>query len=305
MLFMPTVAPGAHEGGAVPSGRLTARVTLLAAALAVGCALGCLIGGCSPSSQPADGASANPGPPAPEPGPASDPSIDSLATAEAGYETALAPIHDVRILARLDGEIVRVDVEEGGRVPAHQVLAQIEDRERRTTLAMREAEADRAESAWTRAERLHEQNVISDEQHLAARAEWQIAVARREQALIDVERCAVRTPIAGVVELRRIQVGQMVKEGDLLFQIGDPSTLRAEVLVPEAHLGIVRVGQKVRVIPAAGGAPTTARVTRVSPLVDPASGTFRVVVDLDNRSGRLHGGVSARVVFDAVAEAPR
>jgi len=120
-----------------------------------------------------------------------------------------------------------------------------------------------------------------------------------------VDRCAVRTPIAGVVELRRVQVGQMVKEGDLLFQIGDPNTLRAEVLLPESRLGTVRVGQKVRVIPAAGGDPTTARVTRVSPLVDPASGTFRVVVDLDNRAGRLHGGVSARIVFDAASDVPR
>jgi multidrug efflux pump subunit AcrA (membrane-fusion protein) len=46
-------------------------------------------------------------------------------------------------------------------------------------------------------------------------------------------------------------------------------------------------------------------VTRVLPLVDPASGTFRVVIDIDNRSGELHGGVSARVVFDPGRAQPR
>jgi len=266
-----------------------------------------VLGGCSPSSPPADGASANANPPARESAPtaASDSLASAATAAEAGYETALAPIHEVRIVARLEGEIVRVDVEEGRRVPAGMVLAGIEDRERLTTLAMRKAEADRAESAWGRADKLHQQKVISDEQHITARADREIALARQEQAQIDVDRCAVRTPIAGVVELRRVQVGQMVKEGDLLFQIGDPNTLRAEVLLPESRLGTVRVGQKVRVIPAAGGDPTTARVTRVSPLVDPASGTFRVVVDLDNRAGRLHGGVSARIVFDAASDVPR
>ena len=289
----------------MPSGRNPASVTLLTAALALGAGL-C---GCSPSSQSGDGASANANPPIPAPAPAAGSANDSLADAlpgaEPGYETALAPIHEVRILARLDGEIVKVDVEEGRRVAAGRLLAQIEDRERRATFAVREAEAERAESAWQRADRLHQQEVISDEQHAAAHAERQIAKARREQALIDVERCAVRAPIDGVVELRRVQVGQMVKEGDLLFLIGDPATLRAEVLLPESRLGTVRAGQKVRVIPAAGGAPTTARVTRVSPLVDPASGTFRVVVDLDNRAGRLHGGVSARIVFDAAPDTPR
>jgi membrane fusion protein, multidrug efflux system len=287
----------------MPSGRIPARATLLAAAL-VACGG---LAGCSPSSPPADGASANANLPAQEPSPTfkSDSLAGAGTAAESGYETALAPIHDVRIMARLDGEIVRVDVEEGRRVSAGMVLAKIEDRERRTTLAMRKAEADRAESAWDRADKLHQQKVISDEQHIAARADREIAVARREQALIDVERCEVSTPIGGVVELRRVQLGQMVKEGDLLFQVGDPSTLRAEVLLPESRLGTVRVGQKVRVIPAAGGDPTMARVTRVSPLVDPASGTFRVVVDLDNRAGRLHGGVSARIVFDALPDAPR
>jgi len=44
---------------------------------------------------------------------------------------------------------------------------------------------------------------------------------------------------------------------------------------------------------------------RVNPLVDPASGTFRVVIDIDNRSGELHGGVSARVVFEPGAAKPR
>ena len=46
-----------------------------------------------------------------------------------------------------------------------------------------------------------------------------------------------------------------------------------------------------------GGGSVDAKVTRVSPLVDPASGTFRVVIDLDNRRARLPGGVSVRADF--------
>lgn len=283
------------------SPRLRARCALLA--LTVSACWGAA--GCGARNQAADGASADTTPAVADTTAAAETYPGTVPATDLSYETALVPLHSVEIFARLDGEIVALDVEEGRRVAAGDRLAQMDDRERRATLDVREAELAKAESAWQRAQRLHDQKLISDEQFIATRSDWQIARAQRDRARIDWERCAVRTPIAGMVEQRRVQMGQTVKDGDLLFRIGDPSTLRAELLLPEARLGTVRVGQTVRIIPAAGGAPTPARVTRVNPLVDPASGTFRVVIDLDNRAGRLHGGVSARVSFDDAAAAPR
>jgi membrane fusion protein (multidrug efflux system) len=272
-------------------------LTLAASTLAGGCSSrGRAVGGASADATPANAdSSAETAAAYPE----------SLPPTDLTFETALVPLHSVEVFARLDGEVVALDVEEGRRVAPGDRLAQLDDRDRRATLDMREAEVARAESSWQRAQRLHDQKVISEEQFIATRSEWQIARAQRDRARIDWERCAVRTPIGGLVEQRRVQMGQTVKDGDLLFRIGDPGTLRAELLLPESRLGTVQVGQPVRIMPAAGGETTLARVTRVNPLVDPTSGTFRVVIDLDNRAGRLHGGVSARVAFDGATTAPR
>jgi RND family efflux transporter MFP subunit len=227
------------------------------------------------------------------------------AAADPAFETALVPLHDIEIFSRLDGEVVAVDRDEGGRVGPGDRLAQLDDRDRRATLDMREAEVVRAESAWQRAQRLHDQGVISEEQFVTAKSDWQIARAQRDGARVELERCAIRTPIRGLVEQRMVQMGQSVKEGDLLFRIGDPDTLRAELLLPESRVGTVHAGQPVRIVPAGGGPEITARVTRVNPLVDAASGTFRVVIDIDNRSGRLHGGISARVQFEGLPAGTR
>ena len=285
--------------------RIAAGLVLLAITVA-----GALpVGGCAPRGRTADGAAADAAPGIIEPPGDALSTLDSLAeigpAAADTFETALAPLRDVQIIARLDGEAVGVFFEEGRRVAAGSRLAQLDDRERRATLDERKAEAARAESAWQRARRLYEQKLIAEEQYIAARSDWQIAEAQRERAGIELDRCTVRSPIAGVIELRRVQTGQMVKQGDLLFRIGDPDTLRAELLLPESRLGTVRAGQRVRILPAAGSPPRMASVTRVNPLVDSASGTFRVVIDIDNRSGELHGGVSARVVFDPVTATPR
>lgn len=214
------------------------------------------------------------------------------------FETVLAPLHDVEVRARTAGQVMAVDVEEGERVAAGARLAQLEDREPRATLDECEAEVARRTAAWERAQKLHGQQVIADEQFITVRSEWQIAAARRDRAAAEWERCRIVAPFAGVVALRRVQVGQMIRENDLLFRISDPDRLRAELLLPESRLGTVRVGQAVRLIPAAGAGPVGARVTRVSSLVDPASGAFRVVIDVDNRNHRLPAGVSVRVAFE-------
>lgn len=293
------------------SRRFRAGIVLLALAAV----LALLGAGCAPRGETASSAAADPAVAAPVAAAGGDPAGDPFSTLDTlahvvpaaadSFETALAPLREVEILARLDGEAVGVYVEEGRRVSAGARLAQLDDRERRATLDERKAEEARTESAWQRARRLFDQKVISEEQFIAARSDWQVAVAQRERANLEWERCAVRAPIAGVIELRRVQVGQMVKQGDLLFRIGNPDTLRAELLLPESRLGTVRPGQRVQIIPAAGSPPRVVGVTRVNPLVDPASGTFRVVIDIDNRSGGLHGGVSARVVFDPAPAKPR
>ena len=93
---------------------------------------------------------------------------------------------------------------------------------------------------------------------------------------------------------RRVQRGQTVKVGDPLFRIADPQVLRADLLLPEAMLGEVSAGQPVKLEPVTG-APVEAKITRVVPMVDPASGTFRVTIDLDNRRARLPAGITVRV----------
>lgn len=286
-------------------GKISARLLLLATlALAPGCSAGA-----------GDRAVADPArPPAGAPGPAAAiaappapvaPAREPAEPRDPSLETALAPLHDVELIARVGGEIVALEVEEGDRVATGALLARIDERERRATLDEREATLAMKEAAWERAQRLHDQKLISEEEWIGARSDWQVARAQRDRAKLDLEHCAVRAPFAGVVATRRVQRGQMVKEGDALFRVSDPDRLRAELLLPESRLGTVRVGQPVVLVPVAGGPPTAARVTRVHPLVDAASGTFRVVIDVDNRVAKLPSGVTVRVDFAPAATARR
>lgn len=220
---------------------------------------------------------------------------DSREGRDPSFESVLQPIHDVEVFARLDGEVVGLAVEEGQRVRVGAALASLDDRSLGAVLAERQAEVARSESAWERAQKLQAEKVISEEEWIAARSEWEIAKARRDQARIDHEWCTVKAPIAGVIAVRRVQRGQLVKKGDLMFRISDPDRLRAELLLPETYLGRVRAGQRARLATMDGRRTLEVPVTRVSPLVDPASGTFRVTIDVDNRRSKLPSGVAVHV----------
>lgn len=262
--------------------------------------LGALVCGCGRDQSAGSAGSSAPRPPrVPIPAAAIAPILtsDSLpgGSADPSFETYLAPLHDVEVFARVTGEVVSVAVEEGQRVAAGALLAQLDDRERRAALDEQEAHLARATSAWERAQKLHTQSLITDEAFAEAKADFEVTRAQRDRARIDWERCAVRAPFAGLVALRRAQLGQLVQPNDPMFRISNPDTLRAELLLPESKLGTVHRGQVVHLMPAEGVRMVTARITRVNPMVDSGSGTFRVVIDLDNRSARLRPGVSARV----------
>jgi len=140
--------------------------------------------------------------------------------------------------------------------------------------------------------------VISERDFIEVRSDWQVAKARRDQAAVEHEWCTVRAPIGGVVALRRVQAGQLVKEDDLLFRVSDPDMLRAELLLPEGYVGRVRRGHAVRLVPVASRKSVEARVTRVSPVVDPGTGAVRVMIDFNNRKARIPAGMSVRVEFE-------
>src|SRR5262249_49859570 len=137
-------------------------------------------------------------PPPPSPADAA-PVARAQADTDSAPVTFLAAAHDVQIFARVNGIITHLDVEEGSRLAAGGRLAQIEDDSQRLALQEREADLASASAAYDRAVKLHDTNVLADQQLTDARSAFDIARARRDRAKLDLEHCAVRTPIAGVV----------------------------------------------------------------------------------------------------------
>ncbi|PLK50298.1 HlyD family secretion protein [Uliginosibacterium sp. TH139] len=104
-----------------------------------------------------------------------------------------------------------------------------------------QARANRAAAVGSR----EANSVLIDDSTLENNPEVALARARRDQALVDLQRTVVRAPVDGVVARRTVQVGQRVQAGANLLSVVPVAHMHVDANYKEVQLQDVRVGQKV------------------------------------------------------------
>ncbi|MGD9597824.1 MAG: efflux RND transporter periplasmic adaptor subunit [Steroidobacteraceae bacterium] len=218
---------------------------------------------------------------------------------------------DADVIARVGGEIERVLVEEGDTVRAGEVLAVLDGRQLRLEAAQARAQFAKTERDYRRQLELHEKGLVSAGAFENLKFDLDNLRATYQLAELQLSYTELRAPFAGTVAARFVRVGQDVSQGTKTFRITDPTPLKASVFVPERELVRLAPGQNaVAQIDALGGRTFPARVTLVSPAIDPATATFKVTLELEDAQGVLKPGMFARVgiVFErkpAALQVPR
>jgi multidrug efflux pump subunit AcrA (membrane-fusion protein) len=107
----------------------------------------------------------------------------------------------------------------------------------------------------------------------------------------------IYSPINGVVMERFLSPGEFVEDQPVL-KLAQIHPLHVEVFAPVELLGTIKVGMSADVSPEEPvGQVYKARVTIVDQVVDAASGTFGVRLELPNPKYRLPAGLRCRVKF--------
>ncbi len=110
----------------------------------------------------------------------------------------------------------------------------------------------------------------------------------RAQAALDLARAGMartqlRAPSAGQILRRDVEVGQVVRPGDVLVELAQAGALEVRVTPDEFHLGSLAVGQAADVeVEAFPERPLRARVAHIAPIVDPTRGTVEVRLALED-----------------------
>ncbi|MBT9614097.1 MAG: efflux RND transporter periplasmic adaptor subunit [Burkholderiales bacterium] len=234
----------------------------------------------------------------------------------------LNPVVLVNVGTQVSGTVKRLYVDFNDTVTPGQVLAELDPS--LFQAALHQSEANQANSdaglklaqaKEKRARELLAKNFISQtamdeaaQAFEAAQAQARLARAQVERDRINLRYAVIRSPIAGVVVARSIDVGQTVAasfQTPTLFQIAkDLRDMQIDSSVAEADVGAIFVGQSVRfTVDAFQDKNFKGKVKqiRLNPTVQQNVVTYNVVVGVDNSEGQLLPGMTAHVKI-AVAD---
>ncbi len=196
----------------------------------------------------------------------------------------------VQVVSQAKRLVRELLVEEGDVVRRDQVLLRLQDDEQRSQLSKVRSQFAKAERDYERQKKLFEQELISDQVFSEALFEHEQLQISVEDARRELSYTEVRAPIAGTVTERLVKVGDQVQIGQHLFDLVDFESIVARVFVPEKHLHQLRPGLAARLSTSSGPSEEfAARVERVSPIVDPRSGTVKVTIAVGARPGLRPG----------------
>ena len=277
--------------------------------------------GCETNSPPPAAAAAPVSSAAPAPAAPAPSAPDAKAFTTSG---PLVAEQQADVGAERDGRIIEVAVQIGDHVRAGQLLARLDDRMLQAACAAQKArmaaaqaevrnwkaEQESARADLRRADVLLQEKILSQEnwevsKYKVDETTAQVEHYESEQAAaeadlnateVQLDQSRVVAPFAGVVGRSSVRLDQQVKAGDALFWITAEGPLHVLFTVPETLMAAFTAGAPLELTTADyPGLHQSGRILRVSPVVDPASGSVQVIGAVDHASPLLKPGMQMQV----------
>jgi len=211
------------------------------------------------------------------------------------------------VVRQFTGVVLEINAEEGDFVEAGQVLARVETDRYRLQVEKANAALKRLQTDYQRKKELFDKELVSADDFERVSAELQAQKAAYELAQLDLEYTSIRAPISGYVSQRLVRAGNLVKLHEPVYRITSYDPLLAVLHVPERELSVLRLGLEVSMLlDAWPGNVFKGEVIRISPVVDPGTGTFRVTAQITDHGNKLKPGLFGRVevLYDLHEDVP-
>lgn len=203
---------------------------------------------------------------------------------------------EASVATKANGVVTKIFVEEGDYVKAGQQLAKLDGERLALELARTEVTLKKLEREYNRNEDLYNKQLISIEEYERVKSEYDNQKAAYDLAKLELDYTTVRAPISGIIAQRFIKVGNTLRANDPTFHISDFDPLLAIMHAPERELGKLKTNQVAIVsVDALKESTFEGTIKRISPIVDPTTGTFKVTIEVKDKSRQLKPGMFGRV----------
>ncbi|MEL6869717.1 MAG: efflux RND transporter periplasmic adaptor subunit [Pseudomonadota bacterium] len=219
---------------------------------------------------------------------------------------SLEAFEEATVVAKVGGEVRSILVEEGDVVERNQVLARLDGDRLRFQLQQSEANLRRLEQEYQRNVELADRGLVAASAFETTKYELDGLRAAYELAKLEYAYTTIRAPISGVIASRDIKVGNTIDPNAPTFRLTALDPLVAYLFIPEREFGRIKAQQPVSLtIDALPEQQFQGVIARISPTVDPESGTFKATVEVVDQQGQLKPGMFGRfaVIYDEQKDA--
>ena len=256
--------------------------------------------------------------------------MTASASAAAGdqFDCLLEPTQTVDISSPVIGLLDKVHVRRGERIAKGQIVATLESRAESAATALAQYKSEMAAPTRTaqskiefskrkflRKRDMSAQNFMSGQERdeaesemKLAEAELQLAQENRQMGKLEWQQQSsllnlrtIRSPFNGVVVNQYLYPGEIVEPGGQkksILRLAQLDPLRVHVVLPLSSFGKITPGMSVNVSPELPvGGRYAGRVTMIDKIVDAASGTFAVFLEVRNPKLDIPAGVKCRAEF--------
>jgi membrane fusion protein (multidrug efflux system) len=230
----------------------------------------------------------------------------------------------VSVVPKTAGRLQEISVKLGDRVTRGQRIARIEDQEileqvkqaeaaievGKATIRQREADLELAKTNVERSRNLFQRQLLPQQTLDDAEAKYQSAQAaldlaraqntqsqaRLDELRINLGNTIIGSPVNGFIARRSADPGAFVSANAPIVEVVDIQRVRLVANIIEKDLRQIGIGDMARVeVDAFPGEDFMGRIARVSPVLDPATRTAAIEVEIANDKFRLKPGMYARV----------
>jgi membrane fusion protein, multidrug efflux system len=204
--------------------------------------------------------------------------------------------NNVAVQPGMPGVVTQVYVKEGDNVSVGQVLAEVDNRSIKESIAQLETNLDFAKTAYEKQERLWKQKIGSEIQYLQAKTQYESLQKNLSALRAQLDMSRMKSPIAGAVDQVNVKVGEYAAPGMFgAFTIVNFNKMKVVTKVADSYINKVKLGDPVKITLNDINQTIEGKISFVSKVVNPMTRTFQIEVALGKTESNVRPNMLANV----------
>jgi len=151
------------------------------------------------------------------------------------------------ISPQMNGQVIKIYVQEGQRVSQGQLLAKLNDDVLQKNLAQLQTSLLLADTMYQKQKTLYDQKVVSEVQYLQAKNQKEALEKNIEVIKSQIAQAQIRAPFSGIIDKIDIKEGELASPGRAIFELVNLGSMISNADVSEKYLPSLNIGDNVTI----------------------------------------------------------